>query len=188
MGWVGSEPRPEDLGIWQMQEGRIFQKEGTALEGMNSWLGFMVNGVRETLRGWCLGFEARRLGGGEDGGAVKPGGRRLRGEGGLDFIPSSTGQRWREGQRQNHAWLSGSLAAEWRADWGGHAGRRGHTRPGESGQGLEEGPRQVMEQRRSSEGRVGLATLGGLEQGAACVSGSPPCSVPEIWLLLLLSC
>ena len=30
-GWVVSEPCPEDLGIWQMQEGRTFQKEGTAL-------------------------------------------------------------------------------------------------------------------------------------------------------------
>lgn len=52
MGWVVSEPCPEDLGIWQMQEGRIFQKEGTALEGMNSQSGFMVNGAGEKLRGW----------------------------------------------------------------------------------------------------------------------------------------
>ena len=138
MGWAGSEPRPEDLGLWQMQEGRIFQKEGTALEGMNSRLGFVVNGAREKLRGWCLGFEAHRLGEARMEVPSNQVGADC-GEGGLDFIPSATGQRWREGQRQNHAWLSGSLAAEWRADWGGHAGRRGHTRPGESGRGREEG-------------------------------------------------
>ena len=143
MGWAGSEPRPEDLGLWQMQEGRIFQKEGTALEGMNSRLGFLVNGAHEKLRGWCLGFEAHRLGVGEDGGAVKPGGHRLRRggsglhsernrpalEGGTETEPCLafriTGGRV-EGGLGGTRWQKGTHETwrEWPGSGGGAGGRR----------------------------------------------------------------
>ena len=175
MGWVGSEPRPEDLGIWQMQEGRIFQKEGTALEGMNSWLGFMVNGVRETLRGWCLGFEARRLGGGEDGGAVKPGGRRLR-RGGSGLHPEL-----------NRPALEGGTETEprlaFRITGGRVEGRLGGTR-------WQKGTHETWRERPGSGGGAeagdGAEEEFGGPRGAGHARGSSAGSCVCVWIPTLL--
>lgn len=92
---------------------------------------------------------------------------------GVCIIPRATGRRCREGQRQSHAWLSGSLAAS--GEWaGGHAGGRGHMRPGGSARGGEEEPGQAMEQEAEPEGHVGPATPRGLEQEAQGASSRLP--------------
>ena len=69
-GWVVSEPCPEDLEFGKCKKEEHSRKKEQHCEGTNSVRLHGEWGLVRSSRGWCLAFEAYRLAGGEDGGAV----------------------------------------------------------------------------------------------------------------------